>query len=72
MIIDTDVGRYWLEKSVDTHSLFLRPVTPSLVAKIVKNGLAIGWMPERKSSPLEVTLNARNELEERRGLKRNK
>ena len=67
VIIDRDVGRYRLEKSADAHSLLLRPVTPSLVAMIVKNGLAIGWMPESKSSPLEATLNARDELEVRRG-----
>ncbi len=69
-IVETDVGRYWLERPMNTQPLNLRPVTPSLVAKIIKNGLALGWTPGRKAPPLEVSLNARDELEVRNGLRK--
>jgi hypothetical protein len=72
--VETDLRRYWLETPMNartnTQPSKWRPVTPSLVAKIIKNGLALGWTPGRKLPPLEVSLNAGDELELRRGLKK--
>lgn len=56
------------ESGVSTRSGLIRAVTPVRIEKIIRDGLTIGWLPQRRFPPLEVTLNALDRLEVRRGL----
>jgi hypothetical protein len=60
-----DEGR--AESGADAQPGLIRSVTPVLVERIIRDGLTIGWLPKRKTPPLEATLNAVGKLEVRRG-----
>ena len=42
-------------------------ITPSLVEQVIRDAVSIGWQPQEKGAPLELSLNG-NKLEVRRGL----
>ncbi len=46
----------------------LSAITPSTVAQTIKDALKLGWRPEQKSSPLQLSMNADELLEVMRGL----
>ncbi|MCP4106441.1 MAG: hypothetical protein GY749_13065 [Desulfobacteraceae bacterium] len=67
IIIDTDINRMWIEFP-NTDNLNLRVIKPALVAELIRKAIKIGWKPKYSGSPLELTLDDKDELIIRRGL----